>query len=87
MRARARGWPRGIAHSERIDIADELSEEAASKRTRVEARNKPAQMLKPRKYEPKLDVTSNGQIVGFAELLEARRMWVVHQQGEAFKAG
>jgi hypothetical protein len=39
----------------------------------VDTAIKAAQMLKPKSYSPKLDVTSNGETLGAAQLLEAAR--------------
>lgn len=60
-----------------IEIADGTdeapSEDPAVRRVRIYAREKAAAMLKPKKYGPKMDLTSNGETLGLAEDLAARR--------------
>jgi hypothetical protein len=75
--ARAREFGIEALLDECIDIADNPAEDPASRRVRIETRMKLAQMLKPRKYGPKLDVTSNQQTVGLAEALAAARLRVI----------
>jgi hypothetical protein len=75
--ARAREFGIEALLDQCIDIADNPAEDPASRRVRIETRMKLAQMLKPRKYGPKLDVTSNQQTVGLAEAIAAARLRVV----------
>jgi hypothetical protein len=66
-----------------IAIADdrESDPDPASRRVRIYAREKFAQMIAPRKYGPKLDVTSNGERIGLpAEIEAARRR--LEEEGE-----
>lgn len=58
-RARENGVERHLG--EIVRIADEVAEEPASRRVRIDARVKAAQMIAPRKYGPKLDLTSGGE--------------------------
>lgn len=59
----ARARENGVeAHLEEIvSIADREDLKADDKRVRVDARVKRAQMIAPRKYGPKLDVTSGNE--------------------------
>jgi hypothetical protein len=75
--ARAREFGIEALMDECIDIADNAAEDPASRRVRIETRMKLAQMLKPRKYSPKLDVTSNQETVGLAEAMAAARLRVI----------
>lgn len=75
--ARAREFGIEALLDECIDIADNDAEDPASRRVRIETRMKLAQMLKPRKYGARLDVTSNQQTVGLAEALAAARLRVI----------
>lgn len=43
------------------------------RRLQIETRIKLAQMMKPKTYGPKLDLTSNGETLGAAEMLQAAR--------------
>lgn len=60
---------------EMIEIADdrESDPDAASRKVRIYAREKFAQMIAPRKYGPKLDVTSGGERLGLPAEIEAAR--------------
>lgn len=49
------------------------------RKLQIETRIKMAQMLKPKTYSPKLDVTSNGETINFAAQLEAARRRVQGQ--------
>lgn len=46
---------------EGLEIVDDLTEDPASRRVRFDARVKMAQMLKPKSYGAKLDLTSGGE--------------------------
>lgn len=78
--ARAREFGIEALLDECIDIADNDAEDPASRRVRIDTRMKLAQMLKPRKYGARLDVTSNQQTVGLAEALEASRLRVIAEK-------
>jgi GT2 family glycosyltransferase len=54
-----------------IDIADNAEEDPARSRVRIDTRIKMAQMMKPKKYGAKLDLTSGGQSIP-AMMEEAR---------------
>jgi GT2 family glycosyltransferase len=71
-----------------IDIADETSNDTVTgedgvdrpntewisrSKLRIETRIKMAQMIKPRKYGPKLDMTSGGEPIDLAGILSGRR--------------
>lgn len=72
-RARAAGVEAKL--DECVQIADEADgkESAAAAKVRVDARFKYAQMIAPRKYGPKLDLTSGGEKLGLATEVEAAR--------------
>ena len=69
--ARTHGVERHM--DEIIDIADKTDEEPASRKVRIYARVQRAQMIAPRKYGPKIDLTSDGKALGLKEALEAFR--------------
>jgi hypothetical protein len=87
--ARAREFGVEVLLDEATDIADEAvydtvkddngneranSEWISRSRLRVETRIKLAQLLKPRKYGAKVDLTSGGKPIGYGDrLLEAQR--------------
>lgn len=58
---------------EAIDIADDLEDSPKSRSIRVTTRIKAAQMLKPKTYGPKLDLTSGGEKIGLSAEIEASR--------------
>ncbi len=68
-----------------IDIADDMGEDSASRRVRIDARIRLAQMMKPRKYGPSIDLTSNGQTLGLAEQLAARRKRAIEERDAPIK--
>ena len=82
----ARAREAGIeAHVDQIiEIADGTdenpSDDPAIRRVRITAREKAAQMLKPKKYGPKMDLNSNGQTLGLAEQLAARRKRAIEER-------
>lgn len=76
-RARENGVERHL--DEIVTISDDLEDEPASRRVRIDARVKAAQMMAPRKYGPKLDVTSGGQPFDLAEVIAARRRRVAER--------
>lgn len=49
---------------------------------RIETRIKLAQMLNPRKYGPKLDLTSGGEKIGRAERLDQQRQYALKKLAE-----
>lgn len=57
------------ADGEKVERAD--TEWITRSRLRVETRIKLAQMMKPKKYGPKLDLTSDGEKIGIAAKIEA----------------
>lgn len=59
--ARARENGVEVHMGEVVDIADDIEEDPASRRVRIDARLKIAAMMKPRKYGPKLDLTTDGK--------------------------
>lgn len=75
--ARARGDGMEALLDEALVIADDAEEEKAAvskAKLQIETRIRMAQMLKPKTYSPKLDVTSNGETIGAAAQLQAARM-------------
>lgn len=70
-RARAHGIEAKL--DEGLEIVDDLSEDPASRRVRFDARVKMAQMLKPKTYGPRLDLTSGGEKISLAVEIEAAR--------------
>lgn len=66
------------------DIADGKDDlpdaDPAMRRVRIYAREKAAQLLKPRKYGPKMDLTSNGQTLGLADELAKRRRRAIEER-------
>lgn len=70
-RARENGVERHMG--EIVRISDEVDEDPASRRVRIDARVKAAQMIAPRKYGPKLDVTSGGKPVQMDDTALAAR--------------
>lgn len=84
-RARMNGVEKHM--DECVDIADDSAndyvdgadgptynpESVQRAKLRIETRLKLAQMMAPRKYGPKMDVTSNGETLALANLIAARR--------------
>jgi len=79
-RARENGVERHIG--ELIRIADEVEEDPASRRVRIDARVKAAQMIAPRKYGPKLDVTSGGERIEADPVARATRLAAIFAEIE-----
>lgn len=80
----ARARQNGVEHriDECVAIADTANDRdsAAAAKVRVDTRLKLAQMIAPRKYGPKLDVTSGGEKLNMAETLAARRQQVAEKR-------
>jgi hypothetical protein len=90
LRAREKGIEALL--DETIDIADQATldtirgEEGEERpntewlqrsKLRIETRIKLAQMMKPKTYGPKLDVTSGGEKLGLAEEIEQHRRYMI----------
>lgn len=58
---------------EGMEIVDDLQEDAQSRKVRFQARVQMAQMLKPKTYGPRLDLTSGGEKLGLPAEIEASR--------------
>lgn len=79
--ARARGDGQEALLDEIVPIADEklpadpdkARAAVAHRKLRIETRVRSAQMLKPKTYSPKLDITSDGEQINFASQLERAR--------------
>jgi hypothetical protein len=73
--AQARANAVEVHLGEIIEIADNKTADpdAASRKVRIYAREKFAQMIAPRKYGPKLDLTSGGEKIGLSAEIEAAR--------------
>lgn len=70
-RAREQGIDRNV--EEMVEIADDKQEDAQSRKVRIYAREKKAQMLNPKKYGQRVDVTSGGEkLASPAPLVEAK---------------
>lgn len=60
------------AHLEQIiEISEDKTDDPASRRVRIDARIKLAQMMGPRKYHPKLDIKHEGTVDSTVTLVEA----------------
>jgi hypothetical protein len=73
--AQARANAVEVHLGEIIEIADNKTADpdAASRKVRIYAREKFAQMIAPRKYGPKLDLTTGGEKIGLSAEIEAAR--------------
>lgn len=72
--ARARDNGVEVHMDEIVTIADDLTEDPASRRVRIDARTKRAQMIAPRKYGAKIDVTSAGESVKMDDVAQLTRL-------------
>lgn len=84
-RARENGVERHMG--EIVRISDEVDEDPASRRVRIDARVKAAQMIAPRKYGPKLDVTSGGERVEADPVARATRIAAIFAEIEKRASG
>ncbi len=67
-----------------VPVTETRSEDMiAHRKLQIETRFKSAQMLKPKTYGAKLDLTSGGEKLGLAEAIEAGRKRVADQDGDA----
>ena len=68
-----------------LEIADDLSEDAQSRRVRIDARKWIASKLKPKRYGDKVEQTVQGPDGGPVQLVE-RRIVLVKATGESLDA-
>jgi hypothetical protein len=73
-RSRENGVERHVGEMIRIADDTDADPDPASRRVRIYAREKAAQMIAPRKYGPKIDVTSGGEKVQVDEVTAATRL-------------
>lgn len=69
-----------------VEISDDKADDPASRRVRIDARVKAAQMIAPRKYGPKLDVTSGGEKVQMDDVSRVTRLAAIFAEIEGKNA-
>jgi len=71
-------WRRSKDDDDEMEFAPDHVQRA---KLRIHARHQYAQMIAPRKYGPKLDLTSDGKALGLAAEIEAARRRAAEGQG------